>query len=117
MSIITPLRRTNYIADMRDDDRRFLGSFDDQLTPTLKENYDLVEQLERVPVCVACPMAQWYKLETAPPKQGAEPKPATLECFCTAFRGVMYNGGRAVTACDAFQDAADERDGKTTSNH
>ena len=76
----------------------------------------MVKAFERVPVCVACPMAQWYKLEAAPSKQGAEPKPATLECFCTAFRGVMYNGGGAVTACDAFQDALDERDGEDSPN-
>lgn len=91
---------------MTDDDRRFLSSFDDQLTPTLKENFGLTKMLAPLPVCVACPMAQWYKLESSPPKQGAEQKPPTLECFCTAFRGVMYaEGRRAVTACDARVDA------------
>lgn len=107
---------------MTDGDRRFLSSFDDQLTPTLKENYDLVRAMERVPVCVACPKAQWYKLETSPPRPGMDPKPApepkppTLECFCTAFRGVMYDGRRAVTACDAFQDALDKQDDAASPN-
>lgn len=107
---------------MNDEDRRLLRDWGDHLSPTLDENYNLVEALDRVPVCVACPMAQWYKLEMAPPKPGmdtkpaVEPKPATLECFCTAYRGVMYNGGRAVTACDARQDALNKRDGSTNSN-
>lgn len=101
---------------MNDDDRRLLRDWGDRLTPTLEENYDLVQAFERVPVCVACPMAQWYKLESSPPKQGAEQKLPTLECFCTAFRGVMYNGGRAVTECDAFQDALDKRNSAGSPN-
>jgi hypothetical protein len=97
---------------MNEDDRRLLRDWGDQLTPTLKSNYDLVEALDRVPICVACPMAQWYRLEKVPPKPDAPAPTATLECFCTAFRGVMYDGRRAVTACDARRDALDERDGK-----
>lgn len=103
------------IGPMTEDDSRFLRDWDDQLCPTLKKNYDLVQKLERIPICVACPMAQWYKLEAVPPKSGttltgdAEPKPPTLECFCTAFRGIMYDGRRVVTACDAFQDALDKQ--------
>lgn len=106
---------------MNDDDRRLLRDRGDQLSRTLDENYELVEALDRVPVCVSCPMAQWYKLETPPPKPGVDPKPTTpkppsLECFCTAYRGVMYNGGRAVTACDAFQDALNKQNGFTGPN-
>lgn len=100
---------------MNDDDRRLLRDWAGQLSPTLDENYKLVEDLDRVPVCVACPMAQWYKLESAPPKPGLEKpdvemKPPTLECFCTAFRGVMYDGRRVVTACDARTDALKAKD-------
>jgi hypothetical protein len=95
---------------MTEDDSRFLRDWDDQLCPTLKTNYDLVQKLERIPICVACPMAQWYKLEAVPSKPNEEAKPAALECFCTAFRGVMYDGRKVVTACDAFQDALDKQD-------
>lgn len=98
------------IGPMTEDDSRFLRNWDDQLCPTLKTNYDLVQKLKRIPICVACPMAQWYKLEAAPPKPNEEAKPAVLECFCTAFRGVMYDGRKVVTACDAFQDALDKQD-------
>lgn len=91
--------------DVTKDDQQFLRDWDDLLTPTLKGDYDLVEALPRVPVCVACPMAQWYKLEPTPPKPDADKKPPTLECFCTAYRGVMYDGRRVVTACDARTDA------------
>lgn len=97
------------IGAMTEDDRRFLRAWDDQLCPTLKENFDLVQELKRIPICVACPMAQWYKLEAVPSKPNEEPKPAALECFCTAFRGVMYDGRKVVTACDAFQDALDKQ--------
>ncbi|KZE11221.1 MULTISPECIES: hypothetical protein [Sphingomonas] len=96
---------------MNDDDRRLLQGWNDQLSPVLDENYGLVESLPRVPVCVACPMAQWYKLEGPPPKAGTEPKPPELECFCTAFHGVMYDGRRVVTACDARKDALKQQDG------
>lgn len=102
---------------MNGEDRRLLSSWANQLSPTLNENYKLVEALERVPICVACPMAQWYKLEAAPSKPSvtdateAQQNPPTLECFCTVFRGVMYDGRRVVTACDAFQDALDEQNG------
>jgi hypothetical protein len=98
------------IGPMTEDDSRFLRDWDDQLCPTLKTNYDFVKKLERIPICVACPMAQWYKLKAAPPKPNEEAKPAVLECFCTAFRGVMYNGRKVVIACDAFQDALDKQD-------
>lgn len=101
---------------MNDDDRRLLSSWADHLSPTLNDNYDLVQKLKRVPLCVACPMAQWYKLETPPPKSvlqqnvTAEPTPPTLQCFCKAFHDIMYNGQRVVTACDAFDDARDQGD-------
>lgn len=91
---------------MDKENKRILRDWDDHLTQTLKDNYALVEALPRVPVCVACPMAQWYKLEAAPPSKPDEKhRPPTLECFCTAYRCVMYNGARAVTACDARKDA------------
>jgi len=90
---------------MNDDGSRFLRDWDDQIGPTLRENYDLLKGWDSVPVCAACPMAQWYKLES---DQGV----ATFECFCTAFRGVMYGAGRrAVTACDARADALKKNDG------
>lgn len=96
---------------MNDADRRLLRDRADQLSPTLDENYNLVEALPRVPICVACQMAQWYKLEAVPPKSETslapdpDPKPPTLECFCTVFRGTVYDGRRVITACDAYEDA------------
>lgn len=107
---------------MNDDDRRLLRDFGDRLSPTLDDNYELIKEMDRVPVCVACPMAQWYKLETPPLKPGlaasptAAPKPPRLECFCTAYRSVMFDGGRVVTACDAFKDALDKQDGAASPN-
>ena len=114
--VSTPLAGLSYSQSttdpMNEDDRRFLRDWDDHIGSTLRENYDLLKGLDRVPVCTACPMAQWYKLESAPPKPGAEQKLPTLECFCTAFRGVMYGAGRqAVTACDARADALKKDDG------
>ncbi len=86
---------------MTDDGRRLLRDFDHLLGPTLRENYRLVEAMASVPACVVCPMGQWYKLQD---KDRAE----TVECFCTAFRDVMYRGdARVITACDARQDAID----------
>lgn len=99
---------------MNEADRRFLRDFGDQIGSTLDENYELIEKLPRVPICVACPMAQWYLLESPPSKPAlqakpdAEAEPPRLECFCTAFRTVMYNGGRVVKACDARIDALKE---------
>ncbi|ODT94283.1 MAG: hypothetical protein ABS86_00340 [Sphingobium sp. SCN 64-10] len=96
---------------MNENDRRFLQGWGDELSPTLDENYELVTGMARVPVCVACPMAQWYKLEHPPSKPSEEPRQATLECFCTAYRGVMYDGRRVVTACDARLDALKSESG------
>ena len=99
---------------MNEDDRRFLRDWGDHIGDTLDKNYNLVEKMERVPICVACPMAQWYKLETPPPKPGAEQKSPTLECHCIVFRGVMYDGRNVVTACDARADALKPKEGPDT---
>lgn len=95
---------------MTEDDRRLLQGWDDQLGLTLGKNYDLVKALLRVPLCAVCPMAKWYKLEEAPAKEGEKPPPPRLECFCTAYHGVMYDGRRVVTACDAWEDAIKRED-------
>lgn len=96
---------------MNEDDRRFLRDWGDYIGDTLDKNYDLVKNLERVPICVACPMAQWYKLEAPPPKPNAEQKTPKLECYCIVFRGVMYDGHKVVTACDARADALKPKEG------
>lgn len=59
----------------------------------------MLERMERVPLCAACPAAQWYLTRDS---QGAE----ELEAFCTQFRSVMYRrASRVVTSCDAREDA------------
>ena len=86
------------------DDDKLLRDFTHLLSPTLEESYSLVETMERVPACAVCPIAQWYKMKD---KLGAE----TAECFCLAFRDVMYRGGaRVVTDCDARRDAIAPKD-------
>lgn len=94
---------------MNEDDRRLLQGWDDLLGVTLGKNYDLVKALPRVPLCAVCPMAQWYKLEDSPTKPDEKPAVPRLECFCTAYRGVMYDGRRVVTACDAWEDAVKQK--------
>ena len=66
--------------------------------PTLQNARALVEKMVRVPLCAACPAAQWYKYSDD-----------QLHCFCTQFRGVMYNHTRAaITECDGHADAIAE---------
>lgn len=87
---------------MTDADDQMLEREATLLGPTLQEERSrpstasLLEKLERVPVCAVCPAARWYKLDDD-----------KLECFCTEYRGVMYDDRRkvAVTACDARADA------------
>lgn len=71
------------------------------LSPALKASLDLVARIERLPVCIVCPAARWYKVEG---KEGA----GALECFCTQFRSLMFEPPRrVVTVCDGYTDAAD----------
>lgn len=88
---------------MNEDDRRFLRDWDDQLTPTVKAHFEEVKAFARVPICVACPAAQWYKREERDGK-------GELQCFCTAYRSIMFAGGSVITACDARADALGSRE-------
>lgn len=72
------------------------------LSPTLARRTQLLEAMIPRPICTACPAAQWYELQGSTGEQA-------LECFCTKFRAVMYSErSRAVTACDAREDAIRE---------
>lgn len=83
---------------MIEEDARFLHTWVDEVGPTLRGARDLLEKMTRVPACAACPAARWYRLEN---QNGL----ATLECFCTEFRGVMFDGRRVITHCDGREDA------------
>lgn len=69
----------------------------DYAGPTVRGGSYLVAKMDPKPICATCPLAQWYKIEIA----GEE----HMECYCSAYRGVMYDGKRSVTACDAYEDA------------
>lgn len=107
------LTRSCYRQVMTDDDMDRLDAERTWLGPTLQQAFDLLKALPRMPDCAICPSAQWYVLEVPPDKTptnapAAEPE-QHLECFCTAFRAVMFKPGmRAVTACDARIDAIAE---------
>ena len=91
---------------MTDKDRALLAMNEAFLGPTLRESMALVEKMERVPLCAVCPAAQWYTMET-------EAAVASLECFCTEFRGVMYGPTRqVVTVCDGRADAVERATAK-----
>lgn len=70
------------------------------ISPALRSSLDLVRKIKRLPVCIVCPAAQWYKTEN-------HEKVEELECFCTQFRGLMFQPPRrVVTDCDGYIDAA-----------
>lgn len=87
---------------MTTDDLRTIQDSLEHLGPSLQKEWDseergLLGEMKQVPVCAVCPAGQWYKTVGT----GGD----ALECFCTQFRGVMYNGGKIVTECDARDDA------------
>jgi hypothetical protein len=82
---------------MTDKDDLFLRKWAAEIGPTVDGARNLLEVMKPLPVCAACSAARWYKVEN---KNGK----TELECFCTEYRGVMYNGLRSVTACDARED-------------
>lgn len=71
------------------------------LSPALLSSLDLVKTIKRLPVCIVCPSAQWYRIED-------DKGQGKLECFCTQFRGLMFEPPRrVVTVCDGYTDTAD----------
>ena len=85
----------------------FGGSFEQQLVAKLATMAGWLLRGRALgkpmPLCVVCPSAQWYRIED-------DKGEAHLECFCTEFRGVMFDRRkRGVTACDGRTDAV-ERD-------
>ena len=85
---------------MTQDDLREAARQGTLLSPALKASLDLVAGIERLPVCIVCPAARWYKIED---KSGV----GALECFCTQFRSLMFEPPRrVVTDCDGYTDAA-----------
>lgn len=104
---------------MTDDDMDRLDDAREWLGPTLRREFDLLKALPKMPDCAICPSAQWYVLEAPPAKAAISVSPAgpalQLECFCTAFRAIMFRpGARIVTLCDARMDAIDEAQRTTT---
>ena len=88
---------------MTDAERRLLRDQAAYIGPVVDQARDLLELMKPMPLCVVCPSAQWYRIEDDKSK-------AHLECFCTEFRGVMFDvRRRGVTACDGRTDAI-ERD-------
>jgi hypothetical protein len=84
-----------------ENDTRMIRDGLQHLGPTLSkewgsEDRGLIGKIAKVPLCAICPAAQWYRSERA--------STAELECFCTQFRGVMYNGVKTITDCDARDD-------------
>ena len=68
------------------------------LSPALKGSLDLVARIERLPVCIVCPAARWYRTED-------DKGTGALECFCTQFRSLMFEPPRrVVTVCDGYTD-------------
>ena len=86
---------------MTDAERRLLQEQAAYVGPVVNVSRPLLETMLPMPLCVVCPSAQWYRIED-------DKGEAHLECFCTEFRGVMYDlRKRAVTACDGRTDAID----------
>lgn len=83
---------------MTDEDDLFLRKWAAEIGPTVDGARNLLEEMNPLPVCAACSAARWYKVEN-------KKRESALECFCTEYRGTMYNGVRSVTACDAREDA------------
>jgi hypothetical protein len=84
---------------MDDGDRLLLDENETYVGPTLRDHASrkLLEAMSPLPLCTVCPGGQWYQVQD---RQGA----AKLECFCTQFRGVMYDGSNRVMSCDARHD-------------
>ena len=67
--------------------------------PVIAASRALIEAMQPMPLCAACPAAQWYRTEDS---KGA----VYLAAFCTTFRAVMYDKNQyAVTTCDGRADA------------
>lgn len=80
---------------MTDDDKIMLERNVANIGPTLLNARELLDKMERVPLCAVCPAGQWYRYADD-----------QLHCFCTKFQGVMYNHMKyPVTECDAYDDA------------
>lgn len=75
---------------MTEEDREMLKAGYRFIGPVLRGAVTLLEAMARVPVCAACPAAQWYRF-------GED----QLECHCSEFRSIMYaTGGKPVIDCD-----------------
>lgn len=76
---------------MTHEDREMLETGYHHIGPVLRSALPLLKDMPRVPVCAACPAAQWYKFGDN-----------LLECHCTEFRSVMYErGSKVVIDCDS----------------
>ncbi len=51
---------------MTDEDRDLLRDGADYIGLTLSDAPDLLEKMDRVPLCAVCPAAQWYVLDDDP---------------------------------------------------
>ena len=99
------LTAATHRRSMNDAERRLLQEQAAYVGPVIEASRPLLEQMQPMPLCVVCPSAQWYRITD-------DKLEAHLECFCTEFRGVMFDRRkRGVTACDGRSDAI-ERDRK-----